>query len=458
MLSKRASRVAVGLVTLLCVAASYWQFEFPFLFGSQQTDLLAYYTAASLIHDHRGDEIYDGADNGVDPQLRMADKGSIFGSEALSRGIQETSLYVYPPLLAYLISPLAGFPISDVLSLWKILNWVELLVASVVLTRLLGLRLLGFGGLCVFLLLFAYRPTLECFFYGQITIMMLLLEVGGMLLYSRGHKTSGALLFAVATAIKITPAIVIVPLVAWRDWKALRAFALGCLAIAGTLWIPDGGRLVVDFVAHVMPAMASGIIAKDNKALSSSLQFCWSTIRPGSSTRWLGIGAKIVSVATVLYAGWLSRSRSNDENGGNRIEILALLLLLSCCVAPVSWRHAYVASAPALAIFFKRMLEGKARVAEAIVVSCFTLSISSFGFSELARSTGNPILAMWANCAPVLGVAVVIMGLRRLREGVCEIGHRPYGTPGVLVDAAPSAGLMNAAPTARVGAGSAGDF
>jgi hypothetical protein len=414
--SKPAARVAVGLVAMLCIAASYWQMKFPFELHELQSNFEVYYVAACLIHEHHGAEIYDGADTGVDPQLRVAEDGSIFGREALAHGIHDTGLYVYPPLLAYLAVPLAEFSFEDASSIWKICNWIALLATAVLLIRLMGMRLLGVGGLGVVLFLFAYRPSLECFYYGQIPIALTLLEVGGIFLYARGYKAWGALLFAIATAIKLTPAIVIVPLIAWRDWKTLRAFALGCVGIAGLLCLPDGGRLLFHFCTRVLPAMSSGIVSIDNKGLSSSVQFLWLTVRPGGSTIWLGVVMKIASVLAVLYAGWLCRSKSNADESSYRIEVLSLFLLLSCCVAPVSWRHAYASSAPAVVILFKRMLDGRTELAEAVVLSSFTLSISSFGFSQLARSSGNPLLAAWANCAPALGLAVVILALRRLRR------------------------------------------
>jgi len=389
--------------------------KFPFDFRERQTDLEVYYTAASLIQGHHGEDIYDGADTGVDPQQRFADENSIFAKEALAHGIHAMFLYVYPPSLAYGIVPLAGFRISEATILWKISNWIALLAMSVLLANLLGMRFLSFGSLCVALFLFAYRPTLECFYFGQITILLTLLEVGGMFLYVRGYKTSSALLFAVSTAIKMTPAIVIVPLIAWRDWKTLRAFAFWCAGIIVLLCLPDGGRLMFLFFLHVLPSMSSGIVYIDNKSLSTGVQVFWLAIRHGGPTKWLGMAAKAFGVLTVIYSGYLCRSNSNEDRSGNRVEVLSLFWLLSCCVAPVSWRHAYVCSAPALAILFKRMLEGRARIVEALLLTGFTLSVSSFGFAMLARSTGSPIVTAWATCTPVLGIAVILLELGRLR-------------------------------------------
>jgi hypothetical protein len=174
--------------------------------------------------------------------------------------------------------------------------------------------------------------------------------------------------------------------------------------------------------------MSAGIVNINNKGLSSSVEFFWMTVAHGSAPAWLGGATKLVGALAVLYAGWLCRAQPGDEQGTRRVEALSLFLLLSCCVAPVSWRHAYVASAPALIILFKRMPEGKMRLTEAATLCLFTLAMSSFGFAQLAVSTGNPVLALWANCAPALGVALAIVALRRLRTDTAS-GHATLPQP-----------------------------
>jgi hypothetical protein len=415
-LSKPVARVALALAAILCIAASYWQMGAPFEFHLPQADFEVYYTAASLIQDHQREAIYDGADTGIDPQLRNPAERSTFAREALSRGLLVTGLFVYPPTLAYLTAPLGSLPVAKAEALWKMLNWAATLTMAALLSRLLGIRLWSLSGLSIALFLFAFRPSLECFFWGQVTLLLTLMEVAGMFLYVRGCKGAAAFFFALAAAIKLTPAIVLVPLIAWRDWKTLRAFLAWSGAILAALCLPDKGRLVFDFFARVLPPMAPGIVRINNKGLSASLQVFWHALRPGASTEWLAIFAKLVSVCLVLYAGWLCRSKPGDENGSDRFEALSLLWLLSCCLAPVSWRHAYVPCAPALLILSKRLLEGRARVTEAILLLSFLLSISSFGFAVLAQSTGNPLITAWAISAPVLGIALVIVELRRMRS------------------------------------------
>ena len=145
--SKRAARVVVGIVAALCIAASGPQLRSLIDLRQEHADLPVYYTAASLVQDHRAEDIYEGADTGVDPQLRWADERSICAAEARVRGIRRVGLYVYPPLLAYLAVPLAWFSFPAAETVWKICNWFALLATAAWLIRLLGLRRWGPGGL-----------------------------------------------------------------------------------------------------------------------------------------------------------------------------------------------------------------------------------------------------------------------------------------------------------------------
>jgi len=414
--SKRTAWGIAIVVALACIIASISDMKAPFDFHRRQKDLEVYYTAANIIQTHRHEEIYDGADNGRDPQLVVAEKDSIFAKEALSHGIAEIQLYVYPPTLAYAMVPLSSFSIAQAASIWKIFNWMAIVLIAAMLANIMGMRLLGFGSFGLVLFLFVYRPFLDCFHWGQITILLTLLDVGGMFLLIRGHKALGTLLFAIATAIKLTPVIVIVPLIAWRDWKALGAFGLWGAGILGMLWLPDHGRLLQHYCEHVLPSMSSGIITFGNKSLSSALQLLWLAIAHGSSARWPVILAKAFSALAGIYAGWLCRSKPRVEDRDYQARVFSLIWLLSCCVAPVSWRHAYVLSAPALVLLFQQMLAGKGRLTETILLCCFTLSIASFGFADIAKSTGSFLLTVWATSTPVLGVALVILELRNTRR------------------------------------------
>jgi uncharacterized membrane protein len=131
------------------------------------------------------------------------------------------------------MTPLTFLPPAGALIAWNLLNLAMIVLVSVVLMRLQGVRNPVLASLIAVLLLL-FRPTLNCLYWGQVSILLLFLVVAGLSLYASGQKSMAGFMFALAAAIKLTPLIVIVPLLAWRDWKSLRAIALWGAVILGT--------------------------------------------------------------------------------------------------------------------------------------------------------------------------------------------------------------------------------
>jgi hypothetical protein len=207
-------------------------------------------------------DLYDGVKQGVNPQLEVADPTTVFALTAKNHGIPSVMLYLYPPTFADLLVPLTAFSPTVAFIIWDILNLIMLLATSAILTRLFKIRAPGWTGLVtVFLILF--RPTLNCFYFGQVSILLLFLLIAGVSFYVHGRKNIAGLLFALAAAIKLTPLIVIVPFLAWKDWKILRAIALWCIGILGATWIVNGIGTLNFYFLHVMQSMSGGNLGVD---------------------------------------------------------------------------------------------------------------------------------------------------------------------------------------------------
>jgi len=402
----------VVFVLIACFSTSFLHLSTLVNFKHPQYDLDVYYTAASLVHNHQGQDIYSGADTGEDPQRRQADPNTIFAAKARALGIETVHLYVYPPTLADLAVPLTFLPMHSAAIIWKLSNIALLLSVSFMLIQTLGMRPLGFESLATLALVLVFRPSLECVQFGQITILLLALETFGMILYVRGNRVSAALLFAVASAIKLTPLIVIVPLIAWRDWKTLRSLAIGGFLIFAGLCLVNGPNVLTNYVQHVLPAMSGGILNVENRNLSSALRIFWRDFVPVPSPMWLLSATKILSLIVIAYAGVLSQAKRALPSE-YRLSVLALFLILSCCLAPVAWGHAYVATIPAIAVLLQRLLDKRLRLVETILFVSFVLFIN-IGFIGLAQRTGKAALADLNMMTPLIGVALVIMQLRQL--------------------------------------------
>ena len=355
-------------------------------------------------------QIYDGADNGVDPQLRRADVHSAFAEHALAVGIDQAQLYVYPPTLAYMLVPITFFRISIASIIWKLINLAALVGTGLLLARLLNVPLIGKTcfAICAFMVLF--RPSLECVYWGQITAVLILMIVAGMFFYSRDRLVLAMFLFALASAIKITPAIVIVPLIAWREWKALCYFALWTTAILASLWALSDGWLLLDYVRHVIPSMSSGRAILTNKSLESAAKIVSQAMHAGISPNILQNASNVLSAVVICFTGWRCRNAGDTRKPSwLKLEWMSLFWLLSCCLAPVSWRHAYVLAAPAVIALAKKAFDNGIGLVQILMVFCFLLSISSFGFDSFAISTGTVLFAFLAMLPPLLGTLVVLI-------------------------------------------------
>lgn len=194
------------------------------------------------------------------------------------------------------------------------------------------------------------------------------------------------------------------PFGAWRDWKILRAIALWVAAILGAIWIVNGTRTLTLFFLHVLPLMSSGIVDINNRSLGSVFQVYGHGYFQGDSSIGLVRFATAISALVLCCAAWLSQSKSEanlpDEH---KLEIISIFLLLSCCVAPVSWIHAYVLSAPILLMLGERIWERHSTTFEAALWVLFLLSLSFTRVGYFLVAT------------PLFGIALGIVRLRGLR-------------------------------------------
>jgi hypothetical protein len=395
-------RIVVALVALMMLAGAglEWRNRIPHAEGS---DFSVYYTAACLVRSNMSLQIYDEAARDINSQVVFADPNTVFARTAGAHGIPRVHLYVYPPTLADLLVPLTAFPHTAALIVWELLSLTMLLYACVMLTHMLGMRLPGQFGLFAVLIVM-FRPTLNCFHYGQVSILLLLLVIAGSSLYAHRQKNMAGLAFALAVAIKLTPLIVIVPFLAWRDWKILRAITLWGAAILGALWIVNGRGTLSLYCLHILPSMATVNVHAD-RTLSSMLYGYWRGLDNGTSPIGLVWAVRLTSALVLCYAGWLSRlNREDNLQDSRRFETVSIFLLLSCCLAPVSWLHAYVLSTPALVALGKRIWERRSNPAETTLLILFVLSLSTTKFAHLAMA------------APLLGVLLGIMELHRLQH------------------------------------------
>jgi hypothetical protein len=137
------------------------------------------------------------------------------------------------------------------------------------------------------------------------------------------------------------------------------------------------------------------------------LQIAWQRTDQLPALRSINLVGKLLSLAVICYAGWLSRCTPKSDVA-RKTTVLMLFFLLGCCVAPVAWLHSYVLAAPALAVLVARAWMGRMNAAEFISLCCFVLLLTGFGITQWAADTGNPLLLDTLMLQPVAGIALTL--------------------------------------------------
>jgi hypothetical protein len=402
----RMSKLIVGVVFLvIALYAARWTYLVFSGFRPPGNDFRCYYTAAWMVRNHQTKDIYLSEGN-RDPVLDPdhIGSGTPFARMAAELGVftGDVAPYDYPPTLADLIFPLTFLSPSTALKVWYLLDIAALVWAAFLLSRMPGISLSArFLPVLAFLL---FPPTINCLVWGQVTICLLLIVVAGISLYVREMRYSAAFLFALAIAIKLTPLILVIPLLVWRDWKMLRAVVLWGVVILAALVMFNGWESLNLYLFHEMPRMGSKFFIL-NRSLISEMQVLWSRSQRGTSLPGVAVAGKVIGLLVLCYAGWQNRSRSvRNLRVGFRVESIAYFLLLSCCLSPVSWVHAYLLGAPALVIYGKQLWDGHAKTYEAVLFLLLTAGLATNTVLPLAVITPLPCLALG------------LLGLQRLKQ------------------------------------------
>jgi hypothetical protein len=170
------------------------------------------------------------------------------------------------------------------------------------------------------------------------------LAVTAFLLYGRLRSWPSAALFAAAVAIKLTPAVIVLALVAYRrDWPLLlKTLAVGVIIFAASL-LAVQWELYVEYASKVLP-----LVSRGNEWLyhNQSLLRGWG----GQLAQWTKYASLAGYAFIVVVSGMAGRvwSRlSNTTSTGRSLAsgdpyVLALAVVGVLLFSPLSWRMAFV--------------------------------------------------------------------------------------------------------------------
>jgi alpha-1,2-mannosyltransferase len=259
--------------------------------------------------------------------------------------------FLYPPFAALLAVPMVWLPLSAVQVLWTVAG----VLALVAVMHRYGLR--GWTlSLAATAAVFLVEPVSQTLAYGQLGILLVALVVldlapGPRALPGRRLLPAGALT-AVAAAVKLTPAIFVLYLLAVRRWRAAAtAVVVGAaLTLVAAAILP---RASLDFwsrLAQGDTGLGHSLIYYTNQSVLAD------AVRIFDLAGWatalgLALSAAVAGLGVWVAARWHRR-------GEVRLAV-ALCGVAGLLASPVSWLHHFVWVVP-LALALIELSRGRA--------------------------------------------------------------------------------------------------
>lgn len=407
----------VSIVLTLRLSAFMWSADHRHLalvpdndFLTKHSCLSSYAVGAALFAD-RDPNIYDTAHY----HAETADHGMQIGSF-------DQDPFQYPPTILV--------PFSAMLSLTRdfgTLRWWWYLIESVIILYGLfhvagwlgGGRATRIAAMLVVPLVWGSMPNLMALQFGNIQVVVLALAILGMIAFERNRVSLGGALLSFAILAKIFPGVLVIYLLARRQWREVVAVASWGMAFVVLTLAVGGISPWLQFVVYQLPRLASGeafadvfvqmpvsaIFSLSYALLPHKLDALGLIHAPGVSRLAGSLGTLLVVIAAVVLGFSQHRRQLAGGQGGHspRIQLVLgwlALLNLATLQATMSPHYAVVGT------FWLLTLWAAGRPSEQVVrTSCWV----AFAFLVLLTASPNPALILLSQLTNIaINLAIVI--------------------------------------------------
>lgn len=325
-LKKRAFWVPV----LILIFAFYFLYNFPYIYG-KKTDDSSFYIAARGISS--GINIYDQKEF-----YRLGDE--IFGKSV------EFWPYLYSPVLAELLVPIASKSYETFTIIWFIFN-ILLSFSCVLLTfyTARGKKNINYLFMSI-LLVFCLMSTLfsHTLVLGQVSFLVYFMIILSMVFYKNNQSFLSSFFLAMAAFIKSFPLIYILYFLIIKDWRYIKNFILSNIAIilpslflfGPAIWIKYLHSTLNGFVSPAKtPFYLQYFGHQTNSSLRPFLVHLFESLNlPISRTNLIYLIITTLIIVIVLFA--LVKAK------GNILYSFSVLSVTYLIISPICWRHNYV--------------------------------------------------------------------------------------------------------------------
>ena len=375
----------MGVVSLVLILAVGWNYWLPIAedFFNLQTkpplppnvDFFAYYVAGARFES--GDNPYYWV---------MPDPEGIIISD-----------YLYPPTMLPFYNLFSNLEYEQARHLWLFLYAFSYITAFVVLLfvvrKQFRLTFLVLG----LLLTIASYPLLLHIRNGQSDVLVISLVLVGFAAYVRNYKVGSAILFALATLVKVSPVLFLIYFVLFlKDYRFLVIYCLisGVIILFSFISVPID--LYPDYLLNVLPQISSGTSYWLNQSILKIIVSNESLARLISLSgfgifalfTWL-LSRKFEAIDKAPRA-WLAEGEFVSE-GLFLMNLLVILLF-----AGKAWSMAYVWTILPSALLLTYLLHAPTKTWYLVVISVgiFLLTSKVYGFPVLdsLNLLGNLVL------------------------------------------------------------------
>lgn len=343
-------------------------------------------------------------------------------------------VFFYPPLLAFLMIPLALVDYVAARWIWFVLSHLLLIDAGIVLWRGMGR---GRIALCCIASVWALGGAInETLRQGQLSPLLVLLLV---MAYTQRGRLQGT--FAgLAFALKYFPGIVALPLLLGRRWRALVASAVVALGGVCLPWLAiaaffKGARAPVsatfwmgtpEMWSWSIPSVVLRFLIPITRGapLPNDWQFgnVAADLHLGARLEWISVAAAFAVFAIGMVA--LAVVCRGRLNAAQIPWAMAGLLALSLAVAPVCWTHYQLMQYPGVAMLLTVAVRGRfwllalaTALCLALVYQLPQLFLIAYHDSHNGWTTASPfILYFWTTVPPFASLGIFALALVMARR------------------------------------------
>jgi alpha-1,2-mannosyltransferase len=339
------------------------------------------------------------------------------GRDPYQNSLGAWTTYLYPPLLAEALVPLAMLPLPVAAFLWFLISAASIIAAAWMSASLTvedgrgadDMRLLVAAGAVVLIARFA----LDNFNLGQVNNIVAALAVAHIYFYARQRPVASAAALALAISIKLTPAILILYQIArWR-----LKFAMLCAAMLALITIaslaPFGARAPDALNAFVSRTIKNeqgfDLAYSGNQSLRGALLRLSADSENERELSLLG-AISLLPAILMLALSVLTAARARTEIAASSPFFCCMVLL-----SPLSWKAHFVVLILPLAYLLSQAIsdrQTRGRLIAAALVAVFAL------FNLTSRVIVGEPASERADDRSLVFAAALLVFLMTLRFGV----------------------------------------